>query len=118
MNMNEPLPAFDDLPDMLASLERITIVPSEILRGMKKQKMGEGESLHPGHTGTTVWYTDSDGYILEMRFTDRPDLCVKSPCTFTPTFGLDAVDGQVAQDVEEYVLFKLLGRPCPRLKLN
>lgn len=40
---------------------------------------------------------------------------IGSICTFTPTMGMDKIDGVFAQDVEEYVLNQVLNFPTQRM---
>ena len=70
-----------------------------------------------GHLGTEVWYAGTLGYVLKVKLKDKADVHVMSICTFTPTFGMDAIDGSFAQDVEEYILFQELGRPSDRIAI-
>ena len=69
----------------------------------------------PGHTGTTVWYVERAGYIIELSFDAHPSVYAHSICTFTPTLGMDRLDGEFAQDVEDFILQEVLGVERPRL---
>jgi len=67
-----------------------------------------------GHAGTDVWFCDP-GYIVHVRLEEGDDVFIESISTFTPTMGMDAIDGQFAQDAEDWVLWQALGRPSARL---
>ena len=62
-----------------------------------------------------MWYAESVGYILEVVFSSHPPVNIHSICTFTPTFGMDGIDGEFAQDTEDYVLHEVLGYPRDRI---
>ena len=82
---------------------------------IQKTKMQDAPSAHPGHTGTTIWYVEREGYIVEVRFDSRPSIYIHSICTFTPSFGMDRIDGEFAQDAEELLLHEVLGFESHRL---
>lgn len=42
---------------------------------------------------------------------------IHSICTFTPSLGMDRIDGEFAQDAEEYILEKTLNRETNRLNV-
>lgn len=88
---------------------------SEEFAAIKKSKMQDAPSSCPGHPGTTIWYVEPKGYIVEVRFDSHPPVYVHSICTFTPTFGMDMVDGAFAQDAEEFVLHEVLDFKTQRL---
>ena len=81
----------------------------------QKSKMQNAPSSCPGHVGTTIWYVERQGYIVEVRFDSHPPVYIHSICTFTPTFGMDMIDGAFAQDAEEFVLHEVLGFQTQRL---
>jgi hypothetical protein len=81
----------------------------------QKTKMQDAPPSCPGHVGTTVWYVEREGYIIEVRFDSHPPVYAHSICTFTPTLGMDRIDGEFAQDVEESVLHEVLGFQSHRL---
>ena len=89
----------------------------EFARIEKKQKMQDAPSACKGHAGTTVWYIEGAGYIIEIRFDSHPTIYSHSICTFTPTFGMDRVDGEFAQDVEEFILSEILSVKSRRLEI-
>jgi hypothetical protein len=82
---------------------------------IRRTKMQDAPPSCPGHAGTTVWYVEREGYIIEVRFDSHPPVYAHSICTFTPTFGMDRIDGEFAQDVEEFVLYEVLGFQSQRL---
>lgn len=60
--------------------------------------------------------TEFDHWIKRLR--DPIGLVYKhSICTFTPTFGMDRIDGEFAQDVEEFVLNEVLDFQSHRMEL-
>ncbi len=83
----------------------------------KKSKMEEAPSICEGHEGTIIWYADKIGYLLEIRFKDHPTVYTQSICTFTPTMGMDKIDGSFAEDVEAYFLEETLGYKPDRLDI-
>lgn len=79
--------------------------------------MQEAPSLYKGHQGTTIWYSGREGYILQIKLENKPTILVRSICTFTPSMGMDRIDGEFAQDIEEYFLNKELGYESQRLNM-
>jgi len=86
---------------------------------LSKQKLQAAPSSCSGHDSTTIWYVAGTPverfYVLEIRFSAHPSIYIQSICTFTPTMGMDMVDGALAQDIEELVLQEVLGRQTHRL---
>jgi hypothetical protein len=86
---------------------------------LPKQKLQAAPSSCSGHDSTTVWYVAGTPaerfYIIEIRFSAHPPVYIQSICTFTPTMGMDMVDGSLAQDAEELVLQEVLGHQTRRL---
>jgi hypothetical protein len=82
---------------------------------IEKQRLEEAPSACPGHLGTVVWYAKSKGYIIQVKLDGKQDVFATSICTFTPTMGMDQIDGMFAQDVEESILNRELGCPTNRL---
>jgi hypothetical protein len=76
--------------------------------------MQDAPSLCDSHEGTVVWYTEKD-YIVEIKLRRKPSVYMVTPCTFTPTFGMDRIDGMFAEDAEAYVLQTELGHQSKRL---
>ena len=103
------------LPPSIPHPSRARRFTSEEAASFQKRKLQEAPSLCAGHDRTIVWYAEGLGYIIEVRFTAHPAVYVKSLCTFTPTLGMDKIDGEFAQDVEEYVLQEALGYKGNRL---
>ena len=84
---------------------------------IKTTKMQEVPSLCEGHEGTTIWYADKKGYFIEIKFSKHPTIYAQSVCTFTPTMGMDKIDGSFAEDIEAYFLKKQLGYESDRLTI-
>ncbi len=82
---------------------------------LKAEKMEEAPSACAGHSGTVIWYVANRCYVVQVKISGKYSVFLSSLCTFTPTAGMDQVDGLFAQDVEEYVLQKELGFPTKRL---
>jgi hypothetical protein len=93
------------------------VFSEEAFSKLGAQKMQEAPAACPGHLGTTVWYVERRGYVVELRIRGRPSIFISSICTFTPSHGMDMIDGLFAQDVEEYVLNKELGLTSARLDI-
>jgi hypothetical protein len=92
---------------------------AEEFAAKQKQKMQAAPSVCAGHEGTTIWYVAGTPaerfYIVEIRFSAHPPVYLQSICTFTPTMGMDRIDGELAQDAEELVMQEVLGRQTQRL---
>ena len=86
----------------------------EEFSALEKQRMQSVAGCCKGHESTTIWYADRC-YIVEVRFAAHPPVYIQSICTFTPTMGMDMIDGNLAQDAEEFVLQQVLARPTQRL---
>jgi hypothetical protein len=103
----------------------VHLTKSEFEALPKKQKLHSAPSLAKGHAGTDLWYIGSRPdhfYVVQLKFTPRlfipkPDIYVKSICTFTPTFGADVIDSHLCMIIEEYSLYLELQTPIKRLKL-
>jgi hypothetical protein len=102
-------------PPTIVHPSRARRFTSSEFAAIQKTKMQDAPSSCPGHAGTTVWYVEREGYIIEIRFDAHSPVYIHSICTFTPTFGMDRIDGEFAQDVEEYVLHEVLGFQGQRL---
>jgi len=89
------------------SLEQFTAIP--------KTRLEDAPSLYLGHEGTTVWYAEARGYIVEVKFAAHPPVFIHSICTFTPTHGMDRIDGEIAQTAVDYVLREVLNYESQRL---
>ena len=87
---------------------------AEEFAALSKQKLQAAPSACQGHEGTTIWHSDKF-YVVEVCFTSHPPIYVQSICSFTPTMGMDMIDGALAQDIEEFILYEVLGRPTHRL---
>jgi hypothetical protein len=85
---------------------------------LQKTETQRSPGIAPDHRGSTVWYVprDEGGYfVLQVDFDGRPSVLVETICTFTPTWGIDAVDGMLIEDAEHMVLGEQLGFASSRL---
>jgi hypothetical protein len=105
------------LPASIPHPSRARRFTPEEFASTEKKQMQDAPSTCAGHMGTTVWYVDGFGYIVEVRFDSHPSVYAHSICTFTPTFGIDRIDGEFAQDVEEFLLGEVLGVKSRRLEV-
>jgi hypothetical protein len=60
--------------------------------------MEQAPSVVAGHKGSKIWYVEKKGYIIEVMFDDFSTEYAWSICTFTPTMGMDSIDGAFAED--------------------
>lgn len=92
---------------------------AEEFAALPKQKLQTAPASCPGHASTSVWYVAGTPaerfYVIEICFSQHPPVHIQSICTFTPTMGMDRVDGELAQDAEELVLQEVLGVQSRRL---
>jgi hypothetical protein len=95
------------------------ILSEEVFRSYQKERMETGSSIAQGHDGTDVWYSRQPHslYLVEIRLTNAPSVYAKSPCTYRPYQGMDRIDGCFAEDVEAFVLEKVLGHRSARLEI-
>ena len=91
------------------------IYSSDEFKNLKKEKIEGAPSLIEGHTRTIIWYAHESGYILQIDLIDHESVFINTPCTFTPTMGMDNIDGLFAQDAEEYILSCKLDYKTERL---
>ena len=80
-------------------------ISEEDFSKLDKSRLEEAPSACAGHLGTVIWYCGQKGYLVQVK----SDVFVFSPCTVTPRFGMDRIDGFFAQDIEAYVLNEELG---------
>jgi hypothetical protein len=90
---------------------------AEEFDSLQTVKLQDAPPACAGHAGTTVWYVEQTGYIVEIRFDSLQPVDIHSLCTFTPTMGMDKIDGEFAQDAEEFILHELLAFPSKRLSV-
>jgi hypothetical protein len=102
-------------PETISNPSQARRYSGEEFDSLPRVKLQDAPPLCTGHAGTAVWYVEQTGYIVEIRFDSRPPVYIHSICTFTPTMGMDQIDGEFAQDAEAYVLSELLGFPSKRL---
>jgi hypothetical protein len=106
--------AFPKFPNP-RSFRRIAHAEFELLQ---KSEMDRTPGIVPGHRDTVVWYVprDEGGYfVLQVDFDERPSVFIEGLCTFTPTAGVDMVDGMLLEDAEALVLNEQLGYASSRL---
>jgi hypothetical protein len=113
-------PGYRAFPEMFPHPARARRFTAEEFAAKQKQKMQAAPSVCAGHESTTIWYVAGTPaerfYIVEIRFSAHPPVYIQSICTFTPTMGMDRVDGELAQDAEEIVMQEVLGRQTRRLE--
>ena len=93
------------------------LAPEEF-EALQKAEMQRSPGIVPGHRGSTVWYVQrgEGGYfILQIELEDHPPVLVETICTFTPTWGVDSIDGMLIEDAEHLVLSEKLGIATSRL---
>lgn len=108
---------FRAFPPTIENPRKAEILTHAAFTNLLTTKMQDAPSSCPGHKGTTVWYAGTNGYVIQVKFEGKPDIFARSVCTFTPTFGMDRIDGEFAQDVEEYLLQRELGLKTTRLEV-
>jgi hypothetical protein len=110
---------YRSFPDTFPHPARVRRFTAEEFAAKPKQKMQAAPSACVGHESTTIWYVAGTPaerfYIVEVCFSKHPPVYIQSLCTFTPTMGMDRVDGELAQDAEELILQEVLGRQTRRL---
>jgi hypothetical protein len=113
--MSESKNGYRALPATIEHPRKAEIVSFEEFDKLDKVKMQVAPSMCKNHLETVIWYAQSFGYVVQIKTQDQQDKLIRSICTFTPTFGMDSIDGAFAQDIEEYVLNKDLGLITQRL---
>jgi hypothetical protein len=113
--MAEPKTGFRAFPPFIDHPKKAEHLTQAAFTNLNSTKMQDAPSSCPGHIGTTVWYSGTNGYVIQVKLEGKPDVYARSICTFTPTLGMDRIDGEFAQDVEEYLLQKQLGFKSTRL---
>lgn len=101
-------------PRIYRRLDDVTFV------SMNKREVHIGKSLCPGHVSSILWFTSGtelNAYVLQVRVEGRPDEMIVIPCSHFPTWGVDIVDGWLAEDAEHFVLHEGLGFPTDRLQI-
>jgi hypothetical protein len=91
--------------------------PEEFER-LNKNDLHTGSSLCAGHLGSTIWCAQSGDaleYIVQVKLEEKPDVHVVTPCSYAPAWGVDVVDGWLAEDAEHLVLQEQLGFRTNRL---
>jgi hypothetical protein len=106
--------AFPKFPNP-RSLRRLGFEEFETLQ---KTEMQRSPGIVTGHRGSTVWYVprgEGGYFVLQVEFDDQLPSLVETICTFTPTWGIDAVDGMLIEDAEHLALNEKLGFASSRL---
>ena len=108
--------AFPNFPNP-RSLRRLS---AEDFAMLQKSEMQQSPSIAPGHRSSTVWYVGGDEnryFVLQVDLEKHPSVMLETLCTFTPTMGIDAVDGMLIEDAEHRVLNETLGYSTSRLDI-
>ncbi|MBS1560230.1 MAG: hypothetical protein JSS89_01360 [Bacteroidetes bacterium] len=87
-------------------------------KSLQTSLMQVADSLCPSHIQTKVHYVASGehrGYIVEVILVSGV-FFIETPCTFTPTMGMDGVDGNLAQDAENWIIAEDLGQTSARVR--
>ena len=113
--MTDTSTGYRAFPETIIHPSRARRFSAEEFASLRKVKLQDAPPVCAGHAGTSVWYVEHTGYIIEIRFDSRQPVYIHSLCTFTPTLGMDKIDGEFAQDAEEYILHESLGFPAERL---
>ena len=112
--MSEDAKGYRALPEMVNHPSVARQVTEQELAEMGAVEMESAPPQCDGHLGTTILHFDG-GYVVRVRMLNQPDVYVVTPCTVTPTVGMDMIDGMFAQDAEEFLLQQCLGQPTDRL---
>jgi len=113
--MTDKTTGYRAFPPEITHPSHATYLTQDEFDRTEKQQLEQAPSACPGHVGTVVWYSKDKGYIIQVKLDAKPDVTAISICTFTPTMGMDQIDGLFAQDVEEFILNRDLGYPTNRL---
>lgn len=113
--MTERKTGYRAFPPEIIHPSRTTYLTQDEFDQMAKQKLEQAPPACAGHSGTVVSYAAGKGYIIQVSLDGKPDVMATSICTFTPTMGMDQIDGLFAQDVEEFILNRELAYPTNRL---
>jgi hypothetical protein len=113
--MTDASTGYRAFPETIINPSHARRFSAEEFASLQKLKLQDAPAACAGHAGTSIWYVGQTGYIVEVRFDSREPVYIHSICTFTPTAGMDKIDGEFAQDAEEYVLRELVGFPTERL---
>ena len=83
------------------------------------QLLEEYRPICPGHVLTKVHYDGKPArkrFIVEVALEQGP-FFIETLCTYTPALGIDALDGNLIRDAEEWILVRELKLKPRRLKL-
>ena len=112
--MSEDATGYRALPEMVDHPSVARQLTEQEVAAIGAVEMESAPSQCEGHLGTTILHFNG-GYVVRVRLKDHSDVFVVTPCTVTPTFGMDMIDGMFAQDAEEFVLEQCLGQPTDLL---
>ena len=90
-------------------MEEFTLIP--------KRRMENAPSICKGHKETIIHFVDSNEnrrYIVEVIL-NKGCYYIETPCTWTPSLDMDTLDGNLAQDGEEWILVQELNYEPKRL---
>jgi hypothetical protein len=115
--MTERKRGYRALPPGVERPSAAALVGLDEFQAAEKTLMESVAGSVAGHTRTEVWYVapPSGHYLLRLTFDRHPDAFARSICTYTPSLGMDRIDGCFAEDVEAYVVERVLGVHHPRL---
>ena len=113
--MSETKTGYRAFPPEIGHPAKATYFTLDEFDRIHKQQLEQAPPACPGHAGTVVWYAKEKGYIVQIKLDGKPDVFAASICTFTPTHGMDQIDGIFAQDIEEFILHRDLNQPTSRL---
>ena len=112
--MSQQTAGYRSFPEKFPHPARARRYSAAEFSALEKQEMQTAPGCCKGHESTTIWYT-GHSYVVEVQFSAHAPSYIESICTFTPTMGMDMIDGNLAQDAEEFVLQQVLSRPTQRL---
>ncbi len=85
---------------------------------LSTRRLEEQRGICPGHKLTVTHVTDGEKerrYIVEVVL-EKGRFFIEAPCTFTPSMGLDVLDGNLVNDAEEWILVQELKLRPRRLR--
>ncbi|GEM_PF-2857293 len=94
-------------------------MPLEHFKMLPTREVEEHAGLCDGHKLTKVHLVEEPGnrrFIVEVVL-ETGRYFIEAPCTFTPAMGLDALDGNLVNDAEEWILVQKLRMKPRRLRI-
>lgn len=101
------------LPSEVPHPKKARRISKEAFHERRTVMLQSVDGVCAGHLGTEVWH-DGSCFLVLVKLEGRDDVVAESICTFTPTFGMAAIDGLFAEDVEDWILHEELGRTSER----